>query len=545
MSRVTIKSVMAALAGVLLAMVLVAALPWFSARIAEQFVVRMLGVGFGLSANIEHTQISWWPLAIDMEGVDISHPGVHPVRFSRIHADIEYAPLLSGTLSIPLMRIDGVAIGQRPEHAAVGSALSSKSAGESPVFPDMQPLPMPALVAAEVAHYAQQIKSFQQALRDKRASWEMRLQELPGDAELADLREQVDALQKVGKSVSSTDAVAKRLDSELTRFAVIDQTLREDWQRIQNQYLALKQMSEQSLNRILQQRGLSDAQLAAVGRSLVQDTVREWFDRGLGFHGVLSGREDLVDGHSQPALLHLFVHRVEVGGMFTHGARQGEISGEILNLADAPARLAEPLTLHLDAHGESLGNLQLSALLDHRAPDGEADHFNFSLQNTQFPRFVLAENEALAVSLRKVMLSVDMAGTISHEGTLDLSLSSVFNTQSVNVEAKSADNALINAMTPALKRVHEVVLTGAVKGSLAQPELQTTTSLDEVLAPVARQVVEATLADQKTELSDQLDGELLRLLAGAEGDLTQSSAMLDAARQRAEPFKRLRNFLTP
>lgn len=544
MSRTPKKSVIVLVSAISLLALLAFALPKLSGNLAQWFISRLLEKGFDVTVVIEQAKVEWWPLAIELQGVDVSHPRVHPVRLSHIRADVDFMSFFDGMLHVPLMQVEGVKIGRR---SAV--ANSATGGGEPPaafVFPDGRPLPIQALLETERLRYDEQIRAFRDGLQQKQKYWAQQLQQLPDATSLAAHQERFDRRRGELLALSAAEDPVMLLEADLARFAQVDSELRSDWQRFQNQYLDLKALAQHSVERILVERGLSEAQLSVLGQRLVQDTLHDWFERGLGFHQVLAGHqggEENAEG--EPPALRLLVRKVVFVGVFEHGARRGRISGEMLNLSNAPVRLTEPLTLHLEAHGKGLGDLQLTALLDHRAPGREADHFNFSLQKTRFSRFVLADNQALAIDLRKALLSVDMAGTIRHEGTLDLSLSSVFNTQSIDVKVKSADNPLANALPAALMPVREVMLAGAVKGTLERPEMQANTTLDDVIAPVARDLVETLLTKERAQLLEHLETELQLRLGGLEKDLAHSSALLDVARQRAVPFERLRNTLIP
>lgn len=544
MARASGKNVKVWLAVIGLSGVLAFVVPALADKAAQWAITRLLAEGFDLTVSIERMNLQWWPLAVEMQGVDVVHPRVHPVRFSRVQAEIDPGALAEGVLTVPVMHIDGVTLGRLaiPVDSARGVVASTAA---SRAFPEMGPLPMQALIEAESRRYDEQFRVFRAELQQKQETWSQQLQRLPAAAELAAHQARLRERSHSGAALASGDDPRLLLESDLARFAEVDNALRNDWQRFQARYLGLRALADQSVERILQERGVSDAQLAVLGQGLVHDTLYDWFERGLGFHQVLAGHEgEGLPTTAEPPVLRLLVRKALFGGEFVHGARRGEVSGEMLNLSNAPIRLAEPLTLHIEVHGKGIGDLQLSVLLDHRAPGREADHFNFSLQNSPFPRFVLAENPALAIDLRNTLLSVDMAGTIGHQGTLDLSLSSVFNTQSLEVRVKSADNPLANALAPALTPVRKVMLAGAVKGSLARPEMQASTSLDEVIAPVARALVERQLPGQKAQLLTQLEAVLQQHLATLESDLARSSALLDVARQRAEPFERLRYTLT-
>lgn len=544
MARVSGKNVSVWTAVIVLSACLAFVLPKLADKSAQWAITKVLAEGFDVTVSIEQMKVEWWPLAIELQGVDVAHPRVHPVRLSHIRADVDFKSLFEGVLVVPLMHIEGVKIGRRSV-VANSASLGGEPSGGAFVFPDARPLPLQALVDAERRRYDEQVRAFRDELQRKQNSWAQQLQQLPDDAALAAHRERFDRRRELLGSVAADDPVLL-LEADLARFAQVDDALRSDWQRFQNHYLDLKMLAQRSVERIIEERGLSEAQLAALGQRLVQDTLHDWFERGLGFHQVLAGHEGGAEhAGGEPPALSVLVRKVVFGGVFEHGARRGQISGELLNLSNAPVRLTEPLTLHIEAHGKGLGDLQLSALLDHRTPGREADRFNFSLQKTRFPRFVLADNQALTIGMRKALLSVDMAGTIGQKGTLDLSLSSVFNTQSIDVKVKSADNPLANALAKALLPLGHVMLAGAVKGTLERPEMHANTTLDDVIAPVARDLVESVLASERAQLLEQLKLELQLRLAGLEKDLAHSSALLDVAKQRAEPFDRLRNTLTP
>ena len=240
---------------------------------------------------------------------------------------------------------------------------------------------------------------------------------------------------------------------------------------------------------------------------------------------------------AQTALL--TIKSTSLSGSLKRGSLEGEVTGEILNLSDAPHLLAEPITLRLNATGDSLGTLQFSGLVDHRQSGKEQDTFNLTLKNATLSDFELTRHPEFQVILKKATLSMDVAGSLQPNGTLELNLRSVFSALETEIHGTSADNEIIDALAQVLQSMPEISVSAMVKGSAPKPELDISSNLDEVLADALGASLEGKAAEVKQALEGRLETELTTQLARLEEELAKSNALLNQAAQQGAAFEKV------
>ena len=80
---------------------------------------------------------------------------------------------------------------------------------------------------------------------------------------------------------------------------------------------------------------------------------------------------------------------------------------EIRNLSDAPSLWADPVTININALGDSLGTIKLTGLLAHQKSGAEEDSLALSVKNSQLQNLVLSEGGSLGMMVNKALLNFD------------------------------------------------------------------------------------------------------------------------------------------
>lgn len=538
------------LAGLLVLIMVLLGLP---APLLKWSIEHQVSAWLGVQVDVASVSFSWWPAQIELEGVDVTNP-LQPlqnaVSFTRMQAQLDLPASLQGTLrgtlQVPLLIIEGVEVGKPRQQSGL---LATEALPMPFVTNDSSSFRLPAnqrpdfdaIVSRETQVYAGRVEGFQRDLQAQRLRWASQLQELPDAADVAAYRDRYASLRGQPALAADMERLRVSLQADLKRFRQIDQQFRLDWQAVQTRYAALKGLAPESLARVLEMHDLADSRLASLGQRLLRERIDQWLNAGVGYHRLLSAQNgsDNVE-HAGPARRPLLsIRKAILSGTITSGPRQGQISGEILNLSDSPNWIDEPVTLTINAQGETLGNVQLSVLMDHRTPGKESDDFNFSLKSAHLHTLPLWEQTDLRIALQDVSLSVDASGSIEQVDELALNLTSVIRANTIDVDGEKADNAVTLALADTLRQAGGVTLTAQASGSLTSPVLQLSTTLDEALADAMRAVTGATANEIRVSLQPLLDAALQQQLALLEKDLADTSAMLLQARLRGKAFETL------
>lgn len=515
----------------------------------------------GAQVDVGEVEFSWIPTTLEVRRVDITNPMQtmqNALSITRLSTTLDIASSLKGTVHLSELWIEGITVGAPRQRSGAVSGIPPHIPFVTPegqVFklPAVQVPDMDSVVDKEKALYGQRAQAFEQQLKNTREQWDTRLKTLPDQARLATYKQRWDEIRAAKDPVSRLASLGKLktlqqdIKADLEQFKQVDRDIKQEWQGLQTHYASLKNLSAESLVGLLESWGLSDSMLTGIGRLLVQDKVNEWLNNSLGFQQLLSAKDKLTaknntaesaapDLRTQPLV---FIKKTMLSGPLVHGSRQGEVTGEVLNLSDAPHLVADPITLRMDAKGTTLGALQLSGLLDHRVIGKERDTFNFSLKNSQLQDFMLSDRPELQVRLKKAALSMDVAGTLQQMSKIDLNLRSAFKSLSLDVQGKSADNEIVTALTDALQSVPSIAIAAVAKGNLPRPDVSVTNNLDEVVASALRKVLDKKMAGFREKLQTRLNEELQKQIARLEDDLAKNNALLDQAALKGADFESL------
>lgn len=517
----------------------------------------------GARVDIEKATFSWWPMQWVLSGIDVTNPlkpAYNAISIAQARAEIDVIASLQGTLHLSLVQVQGVTIATPRAYSGAIPGLSPRrlfvtAEGQGFRLPLFDPLPMDAIVNAESVNYRNSANAFRQLLLEKQTDWAAITQALPDETVLATYRERWAALKKPLRSSrepstrqareQERDLLIASLQSERARLQQAEREVRTQWQSIQTQYAGLKKQPTDSVTYQLDHLGLSDTAISRLGQALVREKIQEWLNTTLGIHQLLvmpvAGDNANVDVHmSKPRIL---IKKLSLAGAFSSAALPsddtGYIRGEILNFSDAPQSQSEPVTLNIEAGGRQLGNIQLSAMLDHRTVGKEIDRFNFTLTHAQLHDWPLAWNDSMPVNVKSGHLTLSLAGTLNPLQRLDVNLSSIFELEALEVKVKNIDNGAALALAAAIEPLPSVTVTARANGELNYPALQLTCSLDEVMAVALRQAFGSRVLIWRDELQRRLDAVLMTQLAVLEPDLAKSSAMLDTLQRRYQTFDAL------
>lgn len=517
----------------------------------------------GARVDIDKAAFSWWPMHVVLSGVDVTNPlkpEYNALSLARVQAEVDVIASLSGTLQVSLVQVEGVTIVTPRAHSgAIPGVLPHRlfvtAEGQGFQLPLIAPMPMESIIDAESASYRNSADEFRQRLLDKQSAWAAITQALPDETVLATYHERWKSLKNT-RSYSreplalqarerERDVLLAALQSDRAQLQQAEREVRSQWQSIQTQYAGFKKRPGDSVTSQIDRLGLSDVAMSRLGQALVREKIQEWLNTTLGIHQRLVmpvvGSNAHADGLTgKPRIL---IKKLSLAGEFRSAALPsndpGHIRGEILNLSDAPQALSDPVTLNIEAGGQHLGSIQLSALLDHRKAGKAMDRFNFTVTQAQLHAWPLAGSESMQVNVKSGRLSLSLAGTIDPMQRLDVNLSSIFELEALEVKLKNPDNDAARALATAIEPLSSVTITARANGELNRPELHLTCSLDEVMAVALRQAFGSRVLIWRDELQRRLDDVLMTQLAALEPDLAKSSAMLDTLQQRYQAFDAL------
>lgn len=509
----------------------------------------------GAQVDVDNVTFSWWPTRLEVYGLNVTNP-MQPLQnalsFETLATDIDIPASLDGTLQIKELTVNGVVIGKPRKHSGAISGVPPHipfvtPEGQTFKMPEVHLPELDGVIEKEKALYSERAKAFKQQLENKREQWDARLKTLPDKSTLVTYRQRWDEIRAAKDPVSrlaalsKLNALQKDIKADLEKFKQADREMRQEWQAMQVDYAALQNLSAESFVSLLEQWGLSDSLLTDMGRLLVQDKVNEWLNSALGFHQILSARNESTATNTPAARTQAWViiRKTTLSGPFVHGSRQGEVSGEVLNFSDAPQWVNEPITLRVAAKGTTMGEMQLSGLLDHRVPGKETDTLNFTLKKSQLQDFLLTDHADLQVLLKQARLSMDVSATLQQMHRLDVNLNSAFRAITLQVEGKQASSEVVTALTDALQSVPVITISAVVKGDLPKPTLRVDNNLDEVVAVALRNVLNKKMAIARDKLQARLNEALQKQIAGLESDLAKNSALLDQAGKQGTDFNAL------
>ena len=522
----------------LVVLFLLLAVLWFIPAPAIKWGIETYGSErVGAKVDVEDVSFSWFSAGIAIEGLQVTDPNApmeNMLVIDRIATALDVSQLLNEKLYFDELAIEGIGVGEARSESGALSKHTSTPTEESSGF-SLESLGLPStdeLVAKEKAIYENKINAYKENLDAKQRAIEAAIKALPNEDALnaykARIKKAKDSAKgPLGKFAALKDfkRIQKDIKKDVKKVREVQALIKNTLADLKKDYEVLKNLPNQSASEIVKSLGLEKSLVANAGQTLLAGRFDSWVKQALGYYNAIAGSGDGVSGDESgtatgiekaiKASPDFLIRKVLLSGALRQGGREGEMSGEIVNLNEAPALSSEPITVNLKAAGVAFGKLSLNGMVDHRKEGAEDDTFELSITDSTLENYPLTEQSDMALLLKKALFSTQVNASIKTLSTLDMAIDAGFSNVDLAIgsDGEPSGTDVQQAVVEALKGTKEIRLQGKAEGPLDELTLSLTSNLDDVLSNAVSKAVQSKVDALKGDVSKKLQDELAKQMA--------------------------------
>lgn len=536
----------------LLVLVLVLAFAfWFLPAPLIKWAIEHFGSdAVGAKVEVDSVSFSWFPAQLELQGLVVTNPQKpmnNAVEFQRIATELDVMQAIDGKVYLEQVLVDGIALDTpRSESGALPGREQQSGDDSGFALPDLG-LPDPqALIDQEKAIYQRKVDAFNTELAARQARWQGVMAQLPGQSQMKDYQAQWESVQSgnVFEKLSKAKKLSKAVQNDIDKLKDGKQQLKAEYAQLQQDYRNLAGLSDQSVEQIINQLGLSDSVIANLGNQLLGGKAQQWLQMGQGYYELLlggeAGAQADVDAHALQAPQtspDFLVKLIRLSGPFVHAGRSGSIDGEIKNISDAPALWPEPVSLDIDAVGDSLGKIHLQGLLAHQSGAAQHDTLSLSVKDSALEKMSLSDSESLGLLIEHAIMNFDASASITELTNLDLKMDGVFSDLILVLNDGAEASGWRKSLMQSLSSMQTLTLTGIASGTFQQPDLSVKTNLNGVLKNALSAEIKQQAKALKQQVKGELDQQLAQQLAPLQSQVNGLSGFSGEADQRINEFE--------
>jgi len=502
---------------VVLVVVLALALWLLPAPIIKWAIENPGSQAVGAQVDVDSVAFSWFPISLTIDGLAVTNPRqpmTNAVEFQHINTEVNVQELIAGKVYLEQVLVEGIALDtpRKISGALPGAGAPAEESESGFSLPDLGLPNTTELVDKELALYQQRIHDFNTKLDQRNQSWQDTMAGLPGKDALQDYQTHWDKAQdgNVLNKVKAAKEISSGLKQDIKKLEASRDQIKTEYAQLQQEYKQLSGLSGKSADQIIQQLGLSDSMVANLGSQLLGARMQQWLQMGEGYYQLLAGNgaasseteeATVAEPKTAPDFLVKLVH---LSGPFLQGERTGTIDGEIRNLSDAPALWPEPVTVKINATGDTLGTLDIQGLLAHQQAGAEKDSLKLSIKNSQLQNLVLSDSGSLGMALNKALLNFEAKADIKALSQLNLNLDGVFSKLELALTS-DATESWQKTLAQTVSSLDTLTLKGVATGALSDPDLKLSTNLNGILKTALGAEIRQRAAALRGKLTSQLN----------------------------------------
>lgn len=505
----------------------------------------------GAQVEVAEADVGFSPARLELQDLAVTNPDEpmrNAVEIERVAFDIDWIGVLVDRVHIDDLALEGVRFGTERETSgaiarterAVDRGGLFKQARERAEIPPLEVPSADKVLERESLRSPAVISEARSEIEQRETRLSKRVAELPGDEQLQDYRQRLDEATADGDTVARLKAakelrdLSKAIRDDLDRLKAVRKETSESVGAARRLASEAGQAPQNDIDRLYRKYTDPKAVAGELAHYLLGPKVEDWLNQSWYWYDRISpylgsGAEGDADGpESAPAPRRpgrnvvypeawteprLLVRRVALSG----AARGGELDGRITDIAAPATRWGEPLRLDLTGAGVAgVEKLQMAAIVDRRSEEEARSELDFDAAGANITGLRLGADNGLRAEQGRADFRVQ--GSITG-GALDLELRSVL--QQATFRVAEGTPAILGEVATALGDAGNIDIGADIGGTLQDPTLDLTSSLDELLGPLLRQRLEESAGGFRDSLTNAItqrtEGPLQELNAASEG----------------------------
>jgi len=519
----------------------------------------------GAKVELDSADLSLFPAGLTLmrlQVTDPKEPMTNAVEIANVTMGLDGLNLLRRKVIVEEMALEGVRLGT-PRATSGATREVSLQEEESAMFS----IDLPSLEVPDVKNILEQenletirlIETLKADLRQEKETWESRLKELPGKAQLAEYKKRVKNLKKAKKGglggilggVGEVQSLKQDIEQEIASLKGAKKEFEDKVALLRTRFNQIKTAPERDIQHLKAKYNLSPQGLANMSQTLLGSQIglwvrqgAEWYERAKPF---LEGAQALGGSEAGPEVVKplrgkgVDVHFKEAHPLPDFLIRVtkvsvnldvGDLAGMVHNITSDQPTLGQPTTFAFS--GEQLKGLKSVALegaLNHVVPADSKDQLTLQAKGYELTDLVLSKDDKWPVALTSGLGDIKMNAELNGQA---LTANGTGNLRDLHLSAgKEGDtNPLTKALSSAVTDISQLSLQADVKGTLEQHDVTLSSDLDRILQNAAGKMVNELAAKFGAELQSAISAKIAKPMQDLKSNLSGFNKIADDLTER-------------
>ena len=541
----------------------------------------------GAKVELDAADLSLFPAGLTLMRLQVTDPNApmkNAVEIANVNMGLDGLNLLRRKVIVEEMVLEGVRLGT-PRTTSGATREVPPQEEESGMFSiDLPSLDVPdvkKILEQEDLETIRLIESLKTDLKREKETWESRLKELPGKAQLAEYKKRVKNLKKAKKGglegilggVEEVQSLKQDIEQEIASLKGAKKEFEDKVALLRTRFNQIKTAPQRDIQHLkakynLSPQGLANMSQALLGRQ-IGSWVRqgaEWYERAKPFlegAQALGGSETGPEMHKPLRGKGMDVHYKEAHPLPDFLIRVtkvsvnldvGDLAGTVHNITTDQPTLGKPTTFAFS--GEQLKGVKSVALegaLNHVVPTDSKDQLTLQAKGYELTNLVLSKDDKWPVALTSGLGDMKMNAELNGQA---LTATGTENLRDLHLSAgKEGDtNPLTKALSSAVTDISHLSIQADVKGTLEQQDVTLSSDLDRILQNAVGKMVNELAAKFGAELQSAISAKIAKPMQDLKSNLsgfnkiaedlterlTQQNDVLKSLLEKSLPIKGLK-----
>ena len=538
--------------------------------------------------DLDHADVSLFPVGLTLTRLQVTNPKApmtNAVEVGRIAMGLDGLNLLQRKVIVEEMSVEGVRMGTSRTTSGAVKPVREPATEENGMFaislPSLEVPDVNTILQNEDLETMRLIEELKADLKQEKATWESRLQNLPGKGHVAKYQERVKQLKTATKGglegilggVGEVQSLKEEIDRDLQSLKDAQKEFDEKVALLKRRLEQIKTAPQRDIQHLQTKYNLSPQGLANLSQTLLGSQIGSWVHQGVAWYErakpFLEGAQAMGASQAGPEVqkplrgkgvdVH-FTEEQPLPDFLVRLARVslnldvGNLDGTIHNVTSDQPRLGKPLTFAFA--GDQLKGVNAVALegtLNHIVPAQSRDQLTLKAKGYELDDVTLSKDAKWPVTLKRGLGDITMETTL--EGpSLSAQGSGHLHTLQLAAGVSGDTNPLTKSLSSAVSGISQLSLTANVTGTLDNYDVKLSSDLDRILQDAAGKMVNelaakfggelkaaisAKIAEPMKELQDTLGG--FNAIGGDLGDrVGQHTEVLNSLLEKSLPSKSLK-----
>ena len=405
----------------------------------------------GAKVDLDHADLSVFPAGLTLTRLQVTNPKApmtNAVEAARIAMGLDGLNLLQRKVIVEEMLVEGVRLGTPRTTSGAVKPVTEPVTEEKGMFaislPSLKVPDVNTILQNEDLETMRLIEELKADLKQEKATWEARLQDLPGKAQVAKYKERVKQLKAATKGglegmlggVGEVQSLKEEIDRDLQDLKDARKEFDEKVALLKKRLEQIKTAPQRDIQHLQAKYNLSPQGLANMSQTLLGSQIGSWVHQGVVWYErakpFLEGAQAMGGSQAGPEVqkplrgkgvdVH-FTEEQPLPDFLVRLARVslnldvGNLAGTIHNVTSDQSTLGKPLTFVFA--GDQLKGVNAVALegtLDHIIPAQSRDKLALKAKGYELADVALSKDSRWPVTLKSGLGDITVDATLQGRG---------------------------------------------------------------------------------------------------------------------------------